>query len=297
MSQSNQALWFDAVPLLVVGAAYLGASALHGQRLLGRRGPAPGDRSPVALSLLSAYPVVALAATVELVVDTTQTIGEIDLTRYALGQGGLSEKPMIDAHIDQLARLQPRTIRLFVQEYFDLYPEPGRYHWDTLDHSIEAILATGARPLLCLCFKPRVLFPKIEQDVVHPTSYKEWEKLVFELVKHCNQRRRYGVEYWEVGNEPDIGKDGGCPYRFKPEDYVAYYTRTANAILRADPKARVGGPALAGYRSRLGDALIQHCAQGARSITLLYIFCAKPRDEPPLKQAPRAAGSAATNGL
>ena len=204
----------------------------------------------------------ALAATVELIVDTTQTIGEIDLTRYALGQGGVSEKPMIDAHIDQLARLHPRTIRLFVQEYFDLYPKSARYHWDTLDDSIEAILATGARPLLCLCFKPRVLFPKIDQDVVHPTSYKDWEKLVFELVKHCNQRRRYGVEYWEVGNEPDIGEDGGCPYRFKPEDYVAYYTHTASAILRADPKAKVGGPALAGYRSRLGDALIEHCAKG-----------------------------------
>ena len=157
----------------------------------------------------------ALAATVELVVDTTQTIGEIDLTRYALGQGGLSEKPMIDAHIDQLARLQPRMIRLFIQEYFDLYPKPGRYHWDTLDDSIEAILATGARPLLCLCFKPRVLFPKIDQDVVHPTSYKDWEKLVFELVKHCNQRRRYGIEYWEVRSEERrVGKE--CRSRWSP---------------------------------------------------------------------------------
>jgi len=83
VSQSNQALWFDAVPLLVVGAAYLGASALHGQRLLGRRGPAPGDRSPVALSLLSAYPVVALAATtsgVVLAVERERPVGGIWLT-------------------------------------------------------------------------------------------------------------------------------------------------------------------------------------------------------------------------
>src|SRR3989440_5207486 len=124
------------------------------------------SRCAILLLGMSLLDRSALAATVELVVDTTQTIGEIDLTRYALGQGGLSEKPMIAAHVDQLARLQPRTIRLFVQEYFHLYPKPGRYHWDTLDRSIEAILATGARPLLCLCFKPRVLFPKIEQDVV-----------------------------------------------------------------------------------------------------------------------------------
>src|SRR2546430_16338489 len=173
------------------------------------------SRCAILLLGMSLLDRSALAATVELVVDTTRTIGEIDLTLYALGQGGLSEKPMIDAHIDQLARLQPRMIRLFIQEYFDLYPKPGRYHWDTLDDSIEAILATGARPLLCLCFKPRVLFPKIDQDVVHPTSYKDWEKLVFELVKHCNQRRRYGIEYWEVRSEERrVGKE--CRSRWSP---------------------------------------------------------------------------------
>jgi hypothetical protein len=131
----------------------------------------------------------AFASTVELVVDTTPGAEEIDLTRFALGQGGLSEKPMIESHLDQLAQLQPQTIRLFVQEYFDLYPKRGRYHWDTLDNSIRAILATGAKPLLCLCFKPRLLYPRIDQDIVHPTDYQEWEKLVAELVRHCNQER------------------------------------------------------------------------------------------------------------
>ena len=87
----------------------------------------------------------ATATPVELVVDTAQAGGRIDLTPYALGQGGLSRKPMIDAHIDQLAQLRPRTIRLFVQEYFDLYPKRGRHHWETLDKSIETILAAGAK--------------------------------------------------------------------------------------------------------------------------------------------------------
>jgi len=32
-------------------------------------------------------------------IDTTNIIGDIDLTSYSLGQGGLSSKPMIDAHI------------------------------------------------------------------------------------------------------------------------------------------------------------------------------------------------------
>ena len=58
----------------------------------------------------------------------------------------------------------------------------------------------------------------------------------------------------------DIGESGGTPYRFQPESYVRYYRHTAAAILRADPEARVGGPALAGVRSPILPALLDACA-------------------------------------
>jgi xylan 1,4-beta-xylosidase len=203
-----------------------------------------------------------MAAPVELFIDSAHPAGDIDLTRYALGQGGLSHEPMFDVHLDQVATLKPQTIRLFVQEYFDLYPERGRYHWDTLDRSIENILATGAKPLMCLCFKPRVLYPQINQDIVHPTDYAEWETLIEALVRHCNQEKNYGIKYWEIGNEVDIGESGGCPYRFQPHDYTNYYAHTISAILRAVPGVKVGGPALASYDSPIGDALIDFCGKG-----------------------------------
>ena len=207
-------------------------------------------------------PALTLAAPVELFVDSAYPGNTIDLTRYALGQGGLSHEPMFDAHVEEVARLRPQIIRLFVQEYFDLYPDQNRYHWGTLDRSIENILATGAKPLLCLCFKPRALYPQINQDIVHPTDYAEWETLIESMVRHCNQEKRYGIEYWEIGNEVDIGESGGCPFRFQPRDYTNYYARTAAAILRADPQVKVGGPALASYTSPIGDALIDFCGNG-----------------------------------
>src|SRR5438093_13354337 len=111
---------------------------------------------------LCQFAVSSLAASLELIVDSARAGEHLDLTRYALGQGGLSDKPMFDSHIEQIAQLHPQTIRIFVQEFFDLNPKRGRYHWDTLDKVIHTILATGAKPTLCLCFKPKILFPKID---------------------------------------------------------------------------------------------------------------------------------------
>ena len=60
--------------------------------------------------------------------------------------------------------LRPRLIRLFVQEYFQLLPARGHDHFETLDRSVDTILKTGAKPLMCLCMKPRVLFPAVDHD-------------------------------------------------------------------------------------------------------------------------------------
>jgi len=209
--------------------------------------------------------VVALAADSpapnlpQVTVSFTNRLGPMRIDQMALGQGGLSDAPMWSDRVAEVRALHPRVIRLFIQEYFDLMPERGRYHFDTLDRSVETIFAAGAKPLMCLCFKPRVLFPQVNQDIVEPNDYPAWEDLIFNLVRHYKERGA-GIQYWEVGNEVDIGEDGGCPYRFKPESYVRYYHHTAAAILRADPDARVGGPALANVRSPIFPALLASAA-------------------------------------
>jgi hypothetical protein len=191
-------------------------------------------------------------------VDLTNRLGPLDIHKMALGQGGLSELPMWEDRIAEIRSLKPALIRLFLQEYFDLLPERGRYHFDTLDRCVEAILATGARPLMCICFKPRVLFPQINHDIVEPVDYAAWEELVARLVRHYKERSA-GIRFWEVANEPDIGESGGCPYRFQPDSYARYFQHTASAILRADPGAHVGGPALANVKSPILPALLSFC--------------------------------------
>jgi hypothetical protein len=206
------------------------------------------------------------AVTLRVALDRTR--GPLQVDRIALGQGGLSPEPMWAERVAEIRALRPRLFRVFLQEYFNLLPEPNQYRFETLDRTLDVIQATGATPLLSINIKPRVLFPSLDQDVVEPNDWEAWERLVSALVAHCVGRRLSGI-YWEVANEPDIGEDGGCPYRFTPQNYLPYYERTVAAVLRADPKARVGGPALADPGSPILPALLEACDR--RSLPLNFV--------------------------
>ena len=230
-----------------------------------------------ALALVSLAPAQTSTANVRL--SFGQKLGPLEIDRISLGQGGLSERPMWEDREAEIRALHPRLIRLFLQEYFDVLPAAGRYHFDSMDRSVDLILRTGAKPLMSINFKPSLLFPTVDQDIVEPNDYKAWENLIFALVRHYKDRGA-GIRYWEVANEPDIGEDGGCPYRFKPDNYVSYYRRTVAAILRADPDARVGGPALAGWESPLLPALLEAASakQAPLSFVSWHIYNSSPAD-------------------
>jgi hypothetical protein len=193
-----------------------------------------------------------------LTLDFSKSIGPMEMDHISLGQGGISPDPMWDNRIAEIRTLHPRLIRLFVQEYFNVISEDGQYHFDTLDQSVNEIVRTGALPLMCIAIKPKLLFPTVDQDVAEPNDYGKWERLISRMVSHYKEKGLTGF-YWEVGNEGDIGESGGSPYRFTPEGYVRYYRHTVAAILKADPTAHVGGPALSDWKSPLLSALLTSC--------------------------------------
>ena len=230
-----------------------------------------------ALLSLSSWCAIAQDGQAQIEVNFSERLGPMRIGQMALGQGGLSDQPMWGNRVPEIRALRPALIRLFVQEYFDLLPEKERYHFETLDRSVETILQTGAKPLMCICFKPPVLFPQINQDIVEPNDYAVWEELIFNLVRHY-QELKAQISYWEIANEPDIGEDGGCPYRFKPASYARYYARTVAAIRRADPEARVGGPALADCRSAILPELLHFCQTNGAPLDFIswHIYNSEP---------------------
>ena len=84
-----------------------------------------------------------------------ERLGPLEIDRMGLGQGGLSDEPMWDNRVPEIRALHPRLIRLFIQEYFNLFPKRDQYQFEALDRSVDTILKTGGKPLMCMNGKTR----------------------------------------------------------------------------------------------------------------------------------------------
>ena len=155
------------------------------------------------------------------------------------------------------------------------------YDWTIVDRIFDTYEQANARPFVEIGFMPEALSSNPEPYILHwpksdgkgwsypPKDYGKWAELVRQMVLHAVER--YGkteVESWswELWNEPDI-----TYWRGSPEEYDRLYDFTADAIKRALPTARVGGPATTGASAqKAGDYLkqfLEHCARGANAVT------------------------------
>lgn len=151
------------------------------------------------------------------------------------------------------------------------------YDWTIVDRIFDTYLHAGAKPFVEIGFMPEALstHPKPYQHnwpkgdlytgwSYPPKDYRKWEELVYQWVRHCVSK--YGAEqvaswHWEVWNEPD-----GAYWHGSAQEYDKLYDYTADAVKRALPRARVGGPATTGPAgAKAAEYLrqfLEHCATG-----------------------------------
>jgi xylan 1,4-beta-xylosidase len=131
------------------------------------------------------------------------------------------------------------------------------YNWTIVDSIFDTYTERGMRPLVEIGFMPEAMSVKPHpykhkwkpgaaySDVFTgwaypPKDYKKWGELVYQWVAHSV--KRYGKQeveswYWEVWNEPNIGYWQGTT-----EEYLKLYDYAADAVKRALPTAKIGGP-------------------------------------------------------
>lgn len=149
------------------------------------------------------------------------------------------------------------------------------YSWTILDRIFDTLHAAGIKPLVEIGFMPEALsthpqpyrhnFPQgsiFTGWAYPPKDYQKWSDIVFQFVRHL--RERYGdaevkTWLWEVWNEPDIGYWQGTP-----DEFFKLYDYSVEAVLRALPEARVGGPDSTGpANAKAAEFLrmfLDHCA-------------------------------------
>lgn len=263
-------------------------------------------RSMRILRLVASFPVLAsllcAAQTVHIQVDASKSQGSFppvwayfgaDEPNYSYARHGREL-------VGELAALSPVPVQIRVHNLLttgdgtaalkwgstNAYTEDAAgnpvYDWKIVDRIFDTYVEAGAKPFVEIGFMPQALsvhpepyrheWPKGEIFTgwtYPPRDYGKWAELVHQWVLHCITR--YGkakVESWswELWNEPDI------PYwKGTPEEYNKLYDYTADAVRRALPTAKVGGPATTGPgRKEAADFLrqfLQHCASGKNYVT------------------------------
>lgn len=141
-------------------------------------------------------------------------------------------------------RVRPYVQIGFMPQAMSVKPEPYRHHW-TPEARYDEIYTGWAYP---------------------PKDYAKWEELVYQWAKHCVEK--YGEQevltwYWETWNEPNISY-----WRGTREAFYQLHDHAIRAVRRAIPKAKVGGPDLAGGKG--GDFLekfLRHCLEEPNKAT------------------------------
>ena len=156
------------------------------------------------------------------------------------------------------------------------------YNWTIVDRIFDAYLSNGVKPYAQIGFMPQALSIKPEpyqhewrpglpyNDIYTgwaypPKDYAKWGELVYQWVKHCVEK--WGAKeveswYWQVWNEANISYWKGTREEFrKLHDYAI------DAVRRALPTARVGGPDTAGDGGAFMQEFLEHCLRGKNHAT------------------------------
>jgi xylan 1,4-beta-xylosidase len=158
------------------------------------------------------------------------------------------------------------------------------YNYTIVDGIFDTYIKNGVHPYVEVGFIPKELSPHPDPYqhsfqpggsgagnniftgwAYPPTDYGKWGELVYQWASHCKQR--YGDAevakwYWETWNEPNIGYWKGTV-----QEFYKLHDTAVDAVRRAIPNAKVGGPDSAGASNPWFHDFLAHCVSGTNLVT------------------------------
>ncbi len=129
--------------------------------------------------------------------------------------------------------------------------DPASYVFGPTDRSIADLIEVGTKP-----------FYRLGASIEHgykygtypPKDTLKWARICEHIIRHYNEGWadgfHYGIEYWEIWNEPNCcNADGSNPcWQGTPEEFAEFFAVSFRYLKEKFPNLKIGGPALTGSR-------------------------------------------------
>ena len=127
--------------------------------------------------------------------------------------------------------------------------DPESYIFEPTDGYIKNTLAAGTKT-----------FYRLGASIEHrykfgtrvPKDYAKWARICEHIIRHYNEGWangfEYGIDYWEIWNEPDcVQPDGSNPcWQGTEKEFIDFYGVVAKHLKSCFPNLKIGGPAFCG---------------------------------------------------
>ncbi|MBQ8510096.1 MAG: hypothetical protein IJ493_09350 [Clostridia bacterium] len=124
--------------------------------------------------------------------------------------------------------------------------DPASYAFEATDGYIASIVGAGTK-----------VFYRLGASIEHgykygtypPADFAKWARICEHIIRHYNEGWangfHYGIEYWEIWNEPDCrNRDGSNPcWQGTDEQFVEFFCTAVAHLKSCFPNLKIGGPA------------------------------------------------------
>ncbi len=129
--------------------------------------------------------------------------------------------------------------------------DPRSYDFTFTDEYLKCIVESGAKPFYRL--GETIDHGYLKAHVRPPEDFAKWARICANIVRHYNEGWangfHYGIEYWEVWNEPE----NPPMWTGTKEAYFELYRETANLLKKEFPNIKVGGYASCGVYAAFNE--------------------------------------------
>lgn len=139
----------------------------------------------------------------------------------------------------------------FIFTDFDADPnDEASYDFACTDEYLKVIDAANIKAFYRLGSKIEHAVKKY--NTLPPKDFQRWAVICEHIIKHYNygwaNGFHYGIEYWEIWNEPDLDPDDSAHKRCwggTKKQFFEFYHVAATHLKKCFPELKIGGPALA----------------------------------------------------